>query len=142
MGINQFHDRDVSEMHFGLDTSSASSHSVPDHELASTCTFTYPAAVDWSARADIVGPVTNQGNCGSCWAFSSVAAVESAIALKTGASASLNPISQQHVVDCDTLDGGCNGGWPTTAFNFLAKAPSSSSNTGGYFPLTGYSTYA
>uniref|UniRef100_K3W9N3 Uncharacterized protein n=1 Tax=Globisporangium ultimum (strain ATCC 200006 / CBS 805.95 / DAOM BR144) TaxID=431595 RepID=K3W9N3_GLOUD len=55
-----------------------------------------PASWDWREH-DVVTPVKNQGQCGSCWAFSAVAAMESAYALSTG---KLESLSEQELVDC------------------------------------------
>lgn len=60
----------------------------------------------------------NQGQCGSCWAFSSTGALEGACQIATGALASL---SEQQFVDCAKfryLDMGCNGGKQSHAFNY------------------------
>lgn len=59
-----------------------------------------PESVDWRTK-NIVNDPKNQGSCGSCWAFSTIAAVESAHAQKTGKLVSL---SEQQLVDC--VDGG------------------------------------
>jgi len=76
-----------------------------------------PASVDWRTT-DAVGPVKNQGSCGSCWAFSAVGALEGAFNLKTK---EVKVFAEQHVVSCDTVDAGCNGGWMDDAFNFVTK---------------------
>lgn len=66
-----------------------------------------PASVDWRTTSAVT-PVKNQGSCGSCWAFSAVGALEGAFNLKTK---EVKIFSEQHVVSCDTVDAGCNGGW-------------------------------
>jgi len=42
-----------------------------------------PASVDWRNK-HAVNPIQNQGQCGSCWAFSAIASIESAHFIKTG----------------------------------------------------------
>ncbi|TYZ64047.1 hypothetical protein PybrP1_011905 [[Pythium] brassicae (nom. inval.)] len=68
-----------------------------------TTTFTAPADMsdvpeswDWREHG-VVTPVKNQGQCGSCWAFSAVAALESAYAISMG---TLESFSEQELVDC------------------------------------------
>jgi hypothetical protein len=70
-------------------------------------TVDLPTEVDWRSHG-AVNAVKNQGQCGSCWAFSATCAVEGAHAIKTG---ELISLSEQQVVDCDTTSYGCNGGW-------------------------------
>jgi C1A family cysteine protease len=73
--------------------------------------------VDWTTLGKVQA-VKNQGQCGSCWAFSAVAAIESAIAIKTG---SLPNISEQELVDCSRNYGnqGCDGGLMNWGFDYV-----------------------
>ncbi|KAL4227226.1 hypothetical protein ACF0H5_012671 [Mactra antiquata] len=73
---------------------------------------------DWREQK-IVTPVRNQGSCGSCWAFASVGAIESAHAKKTG---QMLDLSEQNLLDCNRGNRGnwgCRGGWMNIAFNYL-----------------------
>ncbi|CAA6665803.1 unnamed protein product [Spirodela intermedia] len=78
-----------------------------------------PVSVDWRKRGAVT-PVKNQGQCGSCWAFSAVAAVEGITQIKTG---KLVPLSEKQLVDCDVNDGnqGCKGGLMTLAFQYIRR---------------------
>ncbi|POM71154.1 Cysteine protease family C01A [Phytophthora palmivora] len=73
---------------------------------------------DWTTSGCVVG-VKNQGQCGSCWAFAAVAALESAICL---AGKPLTPLSEQQVVDCDESSYACQGGFPGDALTFIQRA--------------------
>ena len=74
------------------------------------------ADIDWTQKG-MVTPVKNQGQCGSCWAFSATGATESLFKSK-GQTVSL---SEQQLVDCSKPQGnhGCNGGWPSSALNYV-----------------------
>ncbi|KAH7688855.1 Actinidain protein [Dioscorea alata] len=75
-----------------------------------------PESVDWRAKG-AVGPVKDQGTCGSCWAFSAVAAVEGINQIVTG---DMILLSEQELVECDTESNrGCFGGIMDDAFNFI-----------------------
>ncbi|CAH9111180.1 unnamed protein product [Cuscuta epithymum] len=77
-----------------------------------------PASVDWRAKGAVTN-VKDQGQCGSCWAFSTVVAVEGINQIKTNKLVSL---SEQELIDCDTQENqGCNGGLMDSAFDFINK---------------------
>ena len=65
-----------------------------------------PDSFDWRDR-NAVNPARNQGECGSCWAFASVGAMESKIKIKTG---ELYDLSEQQQVSCNIEMKGCKGG--------------------------------
>jgi len=92
------------------------------HE-APTDLSTLPASVDWTTVDKAVSDVKDQGQCGSCWSFSTTGALEGAHYNKMKRAVSL---SEQHLVDCDTpLNGGsdlaCNGGLMDSAFSWIKK---------------------
>jgi len=76
-----------------------------------------PAAFDWRTK-NVITPVKNQQQCGSCWAFSVAETAESVNILNNKANISLR-VSEQQIVDCDTSDDGCNGGNPETAWEYV-----------------------
>ncbi|KAK2391741.1 Granulin repeat cysteine protease family protein [Trifolium repens] len=87
------------------------------NRYAPTVADNLPKSIDWRNEGAIV-QVKHQQKCGSCWAFSAVAAVEGINKIVTGELVSL---SEQELVDCDllTINAGCDGGNMEYAFEFI-----------------------
>lgn len=75
------------------------------------------AEVDWRTKG-VVNPIQDQGQCGSCWAFSATQSIESIYAIKTG---TLIKLSEQNIVDCVVSCAGCEGGSMDYAFEYLKR---------------------
>ncbi|KAF0711432.1 Aste57867_5277 [Aphanomyces stellatus] len=99
-----------------FDQGDRSLRSVPKANVSST--GLEAATVDWTTGS-CMPAVRDQGQCGSCWAFSAVGAAEMGHCVATG---ELLVLSEQQVTSCSTGGGsaGCNGGWPAHALNYAA----------------------
>jgi C1A family cysteine protease len=113
-GVNQFTDLTLEEFQaqpmFGFKQGEKGPrlgvHEYAGEELA--------ASVDWRNKGAVT-PVKNQGQCGSCWAFSTVGGLEGAWEIGTG---TLTSMSEQQFVDCSKANSGCNGGLMDSAFQY------------------------
>jgi len=117
VGVNEFTDRTYAEMKKMNGYKAVAKESnvtvLSEDNLA--------AEVDWRSKGAVT-PVKNQGQCGSCWAFSTTGSVEAAMFLTTG---TLQSFSEQQLVDCAGSTGnmGCNGGLMDNAFKYIETAP-------------------
>jgi len=114
-GINQFTDMSEAQMNLRMglrlpdalrDLVHVGTDYEQDRELASS--------IDWAKKGAV--RVKDQGQCGSCWAFSTMGAIEGAWQIKSGL---LPELSEQQLVDCDDTNYGCNGGIVNEAFEYL-----------------------
>jgi len=75
--------------------------------------------VSFDARekwGDLISGISNQGECGSCWAFATSSVLSDRYNIQTGSSVKL---SVQDLVSCDIFDTSCNGGEGNTSFYFI-----------------------
>ncbi|XP_042896943.1 cathepsin K-like [Parasteatoda tepidariorum] len=134
VGMNQFSDMDHEDFQnslTGLEN---------EMECKSNSSMTYsppktndiPTALDWNEKG-YVTEVLNQGKCGACWAFCSVASLEGQLKRMTG---KLVKLSEQNLIDCSNQAGnkGCEGGQMCRAFEYAAFA--GGVDTSASYPLT------
>ena len=124
MGINAFSDLTATEFKEKY-VGKTYLYESPSSYGCLTLNFTYMPdeyeTFDWR-NYGVVGPVRNQGQCGSCWAFATTANAESVWAINTG---KLYDLSEQYLVDCATgkgyLNMGCQGGNMDSAFKYMIE---------------------
>jgi C1A family cysteine protease len=94
-------------------------------------------SVDWRDFG-LVGPVEDQGGCGSCWTYSSKGVVEAILRRKN----IKTPVSSQQLVDCSKEEcWGCDGGWPQNALNYIKSNGSASQSSYPYKGEDGTCSY-
>eukprot|EP00518_Triparma_eleuthera_P004172 CAMPEP_0182455452 /NCGR_PEP_ID=MMETSP1319-20130603/1608_1 /TAXON_ID=172717 /ORGANISM="Bolidomonas pacifica, Strain RCC208" /LENGTH=319 /DNA_ID=CAMNT_0024653511 /DNA_START=19 /DNA_END=978 /DNA_ORIENTATION=+ len=76
------------------------------------------ASINWADKGATT-PVKDQGQCGSCWAFSATEQIETDYYFNSG---SLQTLAPQQIVSCDTTSYGCNGGWTEHAYDYVVGA--------------------
>jgi C1A family cysteine protease len=94
-----------------------------------------PASWNWNSQGAVT-PIKNQGQCGSCWAFSTTGSLEGLNFLAGPQKGTLLSFSEQQLVDCSTSYGnqGCDGGLMDYAFEYSAAKGNEQEAT---YPYTG-----
>jgi cathepsin L len=122
LGMNKYGDMTIKEFvkqMNGLDLSLNVSFSGTCDQFVAPANFKRPDAVDWRTKGYVTG-VKDQGQCGSCWAFSTTGSLEGQHFAKTQ---QLVSISEQNLVDCSAKYGnfGCRGGLMDNAFKYIKE---------------------
>merc|ERR1712056_102282 len=120
LGVTPFADLTAEEFdadHFGIKKPDNMWGSLPNLGTHRYNGEALAASVDWTTKGAVT-PVKNQGQCGSCWSFSTTGSLEGAWEI---AGNKLTSLSEQQFVDCDKVDQGCNGGLMDNAFKFAEQ---------------------
>ncbi|XP_031628991.1 cathepsin L1-like [Contarinia nasturtii] len=122
MGLNKYSDLSHKEFVFqmnGLKESLRARQSNVTLSYNGAAGLKVPRAIDWRDLGGVT-PVKDQGQCGSCYAFSTTGALEGQYFVKTGKLVSL---SEQNLLDCSAAYGndGCNGGFMDNGFQYIKE---------------------
>lgn len=132
VGINQFSCHTPSEYKSLLGVPATNLR--PTHKtFTPSKKISVPDSFDWREKG-VINPIKNQGNCGSCWAFSTIATSESAYAITSG---NLLQFSEQNLIDCIKTCLGCNGGWPNKALFYIMETQYDQFASESDYPYTG-----
>ncbi len=124
LGLNEYADLDPAEfakVFNGYIERPSTYKSTNLHVSTGTCAASAPTK-DWRTVTGRVTAVKNQGQCGSCWAFSTTGSMEGQESQHNN-SQGLIPLSEQQLADCSTAEGnhGCQGGLMDNAFKYVIK---------------------
>ena len=120
MGVNEFSDLSHDEfkaLYIGPKIPLRTSEANVQTQLVRTKLTGTADAVDWRAKGAVT-PVKNQGQCGSCWSFSTTGSTEGRVQISTG---KLDVLSEQQLMDCSTKEGdqSCQGGLMDYGFQYI-----------------------
>ncbi|XP_041060695.1 procathepsin L-like [Carcharodon carcharias] len=140
VGMNQFGDLTTEEFRQLLTASN-----IKKAENSTCKVFTaqekveLPTTVDWRPKGYVTA-VKDQGQCGSCWAFSTTGVLEGQVFRKTG---KLISLSEQYLMDCSRAVGnaGCNGGSVLGGFLFIKEKGIASEQSYPYTAKDGNCTF-
>ncbi|CAF1223706.1 unnamed protein product [Adineta steineri] len=123
MGMNHFgdlaHEEFKKQMNGLKMNANTNAHKQDRHMFVAPSNVIIPDEVDWR-KEGYVTPVKDQGQCGSCWAFSATGSLEGQTFAKTK---TLPSLSEQQLVDCSTKfdNQGCDGGLMNNAFEYIKQ---------------------
>jgi len=148
LAVNHFADLTSTEFqlnYLGYEKSSTKAKSNNKSSSTTIVNDNLPESLDWRVASlnpkniVAINPVKNQGQCSSCWSFSTACSIEAAHAIATGKLVSL---SEQQLVDCSGANNfqGCDlGAWMDDAFNWVIKQGSAGLCTENSYPYVGVS---
>lgn len=119
VALNEYSDLDAAEFARQLTGYRTRPNRRPAPKMFIATDDKIPDSVDWRTKG-YVTDIKNQGQCGSCWAFSTTGSLEGQHFNATGTLVSL---SEQNLVDCSGREGneGCDGGLMDDAFEYVMK---------------------
>lgn len=120
VGKNSATDRSINELcGFKTPDNIEELYSNAKSDIILSTTGSLPETYDLREKGGCT-PIRDQGHCGSCWAFGTVAVLESVIKKNTGKDIDL---SEQWLVSCNTKGYGCGGGYWAHEFHVENGVP-------------------